>query len=127
MAQPARRGLRAARRSGLTSPDPVRTPPAATATRTLTPAQEPRTSRRTGERQDTHARIHPGKLLRQESGRRNELPESAGGLRLRSSSRSGMTDDLLPEAVLEAERVTGSGSPICVPNAGLTVPPWNRP
>src|SRR5580700_507088 len=82
MAQPARRGLRAARRSGLTSPDPVRTPTAATATRTLTPAQEPRTSRRTGERQDTHARIHPGKLLRQESGRRNELPESAGGLRL---------------------------------------------
>src|SRR5580692_2793120 len=88
MAQPARRGLRAARRRGLTSPDPVRTPTAATATRTLTPAQEPRTSRRTGERQDTHARIHPGKLLRQESGRRNELPESAGGLRLSMSAYS---------------------------------------
>ena len=58
------RGLRAARRSGLTSPEPVRTPTAATATRTPPPAQEPRTSRTTGERQDTHARTHPGKTPR---------------------------------------------------------------
>ena len=41
MAQPAGRGLRPAHRSGLTSPDPVRTPTAATATRTRTPAQDP--------------------------------------------------------------------------------------
>jgi hypothetical protein len=88
MAQPARRGLRPARRSGLTSHDPARTPTAATATRTLTPAREPRTSRRTGERQDTHARIHPGKPPRQEPGRRNKLPESAGGLRLSRAMES---------------------------------------
>ena len=67
MAEPARRGLRPACRSGLTSPGTVRTPTAATATRPLIPAKEPRTSRRTGERQDTHARTHLGKLLVQKS------------------------------------------------------------
>src|SRR5207302_1893381 len=41
MAKPARHGLRTARRSGLTSPDPVRTRHAATAT--PTPAPEPGT------------------------------------------------------------------------------------
>jgi hypothetical protein len=41
MAQPSRRGLRAARRSGLTSPEPVRTPTAPTAT--PNPAPEPGT------------------------------------------------------------------------------------
>ena len=69
MADPVRRRLRAARRSGLTSPDPVRTPTAATATRTPHPAQEPRTSRTTGERQNAHARTYPRKLLVQKSDR----------------------------------------------------------
>ena len=69
MGEPVRRRLRAARRSGLTSPNQVRTPTAARPPRSLTPAQEPRTSRRTDERQDIHARIHPGKLLVQESDR----------------------------------------------------------
>ena len=76
MGEPVRRRLRAARRSGLTSLDPVRSPTAARPPRPLTSAQEPRTSRRTGERQDTHARIHPGKLLIQESGR--ERPTGIG-------------------------------------------------
>ena len=67
MAQPARRRLRPARRSGLTSPEPVRTPTAARPPEPRPRAQEPRTSRRTGERQDAHARIHLGKFLVQES------------------------------------------------------------
>jgi hypothetical protein len=66
MAQPARRRLRAARRSGLTSPDPVRTPTAATAPEPR-PSQEPRTSRRTGKRQEAHTQTRLGKLLMQES------------------------------------------------------------
>jgi hypothetical protein len=70
MAEPLGRGLRPARRSGLTSPEPVRDPTAMTATRTPHPAQEPRTSRRTGERQDAHARNHLAKLLVQESSRK---------------------------------------------------------
>jgi hypothetical protein len=70
MDEPVQRRLRPARRSGLTSPDPVRTPTAVTATRTLTPAQESRTSRRTGQRQNTLARIHPGKRLVKETGRK---------------------------------------------------------
>jgi hypothetical protein len=71
MAEPARHGLRPARRSGLTSPDPVRTrlgprrPP-----EPPPPSQEPRTSRRTGERQDAHPRIHSGKPLVQKSNRK---------------------------------------------------------
>jgi hypothetical protein len=47
MAEPVGRGLRPARRSGLTSPETVRTLTAFTATRPPTPAQDPRTSRRT--------------------------------------------------------------------------------
>jgi Transposase DDE domain group 1 len=43
---------------------------APTATQPTPPNQEPRTSRTTGERQDTHARIQPGKLLVQESARK---------------------------------------------------------
>ena len=70
MAEPARRGLRPARRSGLTSPEPVRTRDGPDGHPNPPPSQEPRTSRRTGERQDAHARIHPGKLLVQESGRK---------------------------------------------------------
>ena len=66
MAEPPRRSLRAARRSGLTSPEPVSTPTAATATRPQPPSQEPRTSRTAGERQDTRARNHLAKLLAQE-------------------------------------------------------------
>ena len=64
------RGLRPARRSGLTSPEPVRTRTAPAATPNPPPSQEPRTSRRTGERQDARARIHLGKLLVQESSRK---------------------------------------------------------
>jgi hypothetical protein len=67
MGESARRDPRPACRSALTSPGTIRTPTTATATRPLIPAKEPRTSRRTGERQDTHARIHPGKLLVQKS------------------------------------------------------------
>ena len=70
MAEPVRRRLRAARRSGLTRPDRSAPATAPKATRTPPPSQEPRTSRRTGERQDTHAPIHHGKLLVQESGRK---------------------------------------------------------
>jgi Transposase DDE domain group 1 len=70
MAHPPRRGLRPARRSGLTSPDPVSTSTATTATRLRPPAQEPRTSRRTGERQDARGPDSPRKLPVQESGRK---------------------------------------------------------
>ena len=75
MAEPVRLRLRPARRSGLTSPD--RSAPA-TAPRPPTPAPEPepRTSRRPGERQDAHTRIHPGKLLMQES--ESERPNGIG-------------------------------------------------
>ncbi len=58
------RRLRPARRSGLTSPEPVRTPTAPTATRTPSPSQEPRTSRTAGERQDARARDSPRKTPR---------------------------------------------------------------
>ena len=70
MGEPVRRRLWAARRSGLTSPDPVRTPTAARPPRPLTPAQGPRTSRTTGERQDACARIHLAKFLVQQSSRK---------------------------------------------------------
>ena len=43
---------------------------AATATPSPPPSQEPRTSRRTGERQEAHARAHPAKLFTQESDRK---------------------------------------------------------
>ena len=65
MAQPARRRLRAARRSGLTSPDPVRTPTAATAPE---PAPEPGTPDKPQDRQaEAHTQTRLGKLLMQES------------------------------------------------------------
>ena len=82
MAEPVGCSLRAARRSGLTSPGTgphlrrPRWPP-----RTPSPSQEPRTSRTAGERQDARARDHIAKLLMQESSR-NELPELVGGSRL---------------------------------------------
>ena len=45
------------------------------------PAHEPRTSRTTGERQDAHARNHPGNSsCRNQAG--NDLTESVGGSRL---------------------------------------------
>ena len=68
MAEPVRRGLRPARCGGLTSPDPVRAPTATTATPTRPRPEEPRTSRRTGGRQDTRGPIQLRKLLVQESG-----------------------------------------------------------
>ena len=64
------RGLRPARRSGLTSPDRSAPLTAPTATRTPPPSPEPRTSRTTGERQDARARNHLAKLLVQESSRK---------------------------------------------------------
>jgi hypothetical protein len=69
MAQPPRR-LRPARRSGLTSPDPVRTATARTATRP--PALDPRNPDKphNSERQDACARIYLAKLLVQQSGRK---------------------------------------------------------
>jgi hypothetical protein len=83
MAQPLGRGLRAARRSGLTSPDPVRT------THGPRDHPEPRSRAR-----------NPGQAAQEASGRTpapastsqnsscrnqagNELPELAGGSRLR--------------------------------------------
>ena len=70
MAEPPPRRLRAARRGGLTSPGPVRTCHARQGHPITAPSQEPRTSRRTGERQDAHARNHPWELLVQESDRK---------------------------------------------------------
>ena len=67
MAQPVGRGLRAARHSGLTSPEPVRTPTAPAATRTPSPSPEPRTSLTAGERQDACARNQLTKLLAHKS------------------------------------------------------------
>jgi hypothetical protein len=72
MAEPPRRGLRAARRSGLTSPEPVSTPTAATAT--PTPAPEPGTQDKPHSRPaaegDARARNHLAKLFVQESSRK---------------------------------------------------------
>ncbi len=86
MAEPVRRHLRPARRSGLTSPDPVRTRLGRTATPNPVPEPGTRTSRRTGERQDACVPINPGKLLVQES-TGNDLPEWAGGSRLSARGR----------------------------------------
>ncbi len=82
MAEPPPRGLRAARRSGLTSPDPVRAPTAATATRT--PDPEPGTL---GKPQSRPAAGRPRpdsprKTPRAGIGAGNGLPESVGGSRL---------------------------------------------
>ena len=71
MAEPVGCSLRAARRSGLTSPGTgphLRRPP--WPPRTPSPSQEPRTSRTAGERQDARARDHIAKLLMQESSRK---------------------------------------------------------
>ena len=70
MAGPLGRGQRAARRSGLTRPEPVRPRRPPRPPRTPSPSQEPRTSRTTGERQDARARNHLAKLLVQESSRK---------------------------------------------------------
>ena len=58
MAGPARRRLRPARRSGLSSPAPVRTRLGRMATPNPIPQPGTRTSRRTGERQDVCAPIN---------------------------------------------------------------------
>jgi hypothetical protein len=68
MAQPVGRGLRPARRRGLTSPDQVRTP-RRKATRAPTPTPEPVDKPLTGERRDAHALIHLARLLVQQSSR----------------------------------------------------------
>ena len=69
MADPARRGQRPARRSGLTSPAG---PHPQGLTATPNPVPEPGTldKPQKGERQGARARNRPGKLLRQESGRK---------------------------------------------------------
>jgi len=54
MAQPPLRSLRPARSRGLTSPDQVRTRHGYTATPNPPLSQEPRTSRRTSERQENY-------------------------------------------------------------------------
>ena len=60
MAQPLGSGLRPARRSGLTSPEQVTHPKRpAGHPEPQPPSPEPRTSRRTGQRQETHAPIKP--------------------------------------------------------------------
>ena len=69
MAEPLARRLRTARPRGLTSPAPVRTP-TPQGHPTQIPAQEPRTSRTTGERRDAHAPIHQAELRVQESSRK---------------------------------------------------------
>jgi hypothetical protein len=70
MAEPVGRDPRAARGSGLTSPEPVSTPTAPAATQNPVPSQEPRTSRTAGERQDARTRNQLAKLLVQESSRK---------------------------------------------------------
>jgi Transposase DDE domain group 1 len=79
LAEPVDRSLRPARRSGLTSPDPVRTP-RRTAHPPPTPTRRTRTSRTKGERQDAHARIHLQKPLVEA----DLIPNSVGGSRLRA-------------------------------------------
>ena len=69
--EPVRSRLRPARNRGLTSPDPVIAPQTGLAGHPAPiPSQKFRTSRRTGERQDAHARIHLGKLPGQKSNRK---------------------------------------------------------
>jgi hypothetical protein len=68
--EPVGRGLRAARGSGLISPEPVSTRRPPRPPRTPSPSQEPRTSRTAGERQDARARNQLAKLLVQESSRK---------------------------------------------------------
>ena len=70
MAQPPCRGMRAARRSGLTSPESVSTPTAATAT--LNPAPGPGTTDKPHNRRAAGLPRpdSPGKLIVQESGRK---------------------------------------------------------
>ena len=70
MAEPLGRGLRAARGSGLISPEPVSTPTAPAATQNPVPEPGTRTSRTAGERQDARARNQLAKLLVQESSRK---------------------------------------------------------
>jgi hypothetical protein len=71
MAEPLGCSLRAARRSGLTSPEAVRTPDGPRGhPEPRPPNPEPRTSRTAGERQDARTRNHLVKLLVQESNRK---------------------------------------------------------
>jgi hypothetical protein len=84
MAHPPRR-LRAARRSGLTSPDPVRTPTARTATRP--PAPDPRTMDKPHHRRAA-GRLRPNpprKTPRAAIKPGNGSPQLTGGSRLRQN------------------------------------------
>ena len=95
MAQPSRRSLRAARRRGLTSPEPVSTPTAPPAT--PNPAPEPGTPDKPHNRRAVE-RPRP-ESPRKNSSRRNqagnELPELAGGSRLRRPG-SGLVEPHFP-------------------------------
>ena len=86
MTEPVRRRLRAARRSGLTSPDPVRTPTAATATRTLTRPRNPgQAAEQASGNKPTPAPTPENSSCRNRAG--NDLPELAGGSRLRHAGK----------------------------------------
>jgi hypothetical protein len=76
MAQPLGRRLRPARRHGLTSPDPVRTPDGPRGhPETPTPAQDPVDKPQNRQRQEKHAR----KPLVEASDRNRGTRHSAGG------------------------------------------------
>jgi hypothetical protein len=86
MAEPPRRGLQAARRGGLTSPDPVRTLTAANGH--PTPDLLPTRPRNPGQAaEQASGRTLTARFTQENSSCRNragnDLPESAGGSRLR--------------------------------------------
>jgi hypothetical protein len=88
MAEPPACGLRPARRRGLTSPEPVRTPTAATATRPPTPAQEPgQAAEKVSGATPAPGFTPENSSCRNQTG--NGLSEWAGGSRLRSRRRRG--------------------------------------
>jgi hypothetical protein len=84
MAEPLGRHLRPARRSGLTSPEPVRTPDGPRGHPDPAPSQEPWTSRTAGERQDAPGISSRNSSCRNQAGK--GLPELAGGSRLSTLS-----------------------------------------
>ena len=96
MAEPVGRGLRAARRSGLTSPEPVRTPHGPHGH----PEPRPRASNPGQAAQQASGRTPAPASTSQNSSCRNqagnELPELAGGSRLSSDIRTCRSEDAWP-------------------------------